>query len=154
MGFDPNAGNGKSAKFENVGDKVEGVVLSARDDDHVKNVDTGAPEYWDDAKTQPKYQWLIVLQCAPDGPDDDGVRKVYAKGGNFTAASGSGQSMQRAIGDAVKASGAKLLDEGGTLVVQHTGLGEKKKAAFSAPKLYKARYTPPAKGIAIDEDLI
>ena len=144
MGFDPNAGGGKTVSFDNIGDKVEGVILSADDKNHARDVDTGALLYWDAEKTQPRYQWLFELQVAPTEDNPTGVVKVYAKGGNFTPVSGTGKSLQEAIKDAVRASGAKLIEEGGTLAIAHTGLGEKKKAAFNAPKLYAARYTPPA----------
>jgi hypothetical protein len=57
--------------------------------------------------------------------------------------------------EAIKAAAnSRSIEEGGTLVVVHSGLGKKKNVAYSAPKLYKAKYTAPVAGINVDDDLL
>jgi len=85
---------------------------------------------------QPMLQLIVKLQTGnPDlnDPDDDGVRALYVKGKNLTAA----------IREAVKSAGAKSLEVGGKLSVTYTGDGEKTNKAFNAPKEYSATYTAP-----------
>jgi len=142
MPIDTSTGGAKAAKFESLGDKIEGVIVSAEAKPQT-DIESGEVKTWSDGR--PMLQWVIVLATSlRDDDADTGERTLYAKGGKFTPASGSGVSMMEAIKEAVSASGAKLLEEGGTLAVAHTGLGEKKNKAYSAPKLYAARYTPPA----------
>ena len=152
MPIDTTTSGAAAAKFEAIGDRIEGRILSA-DAKPQTDIETGDVKTWSNG--DPILQWVIVLATdLGNGGDDTGERTIYAKGGKFTAAEGDGLSMMEAIKAAVAKAGAKQLLEGGTLVVQHSGLGEKKNKAYSAPKLYKARYTPPAAGLAIDEDLI
>jgi hypothetical protein len=57
-----------------------------------------------------------------------------------------------AISDAVREAGASGLQAGGTLKVQFTGEGEPSKPGFNPPKLFRARYTPPAPSTPVDLD--
>lgn len=141
-------GTGRAAKFDNIGDRIEGVIVSAEEKPQT-DIETGEIKRWSDGK--PIQQWVIAVQTdLRDGDDDDGVRVLYAKGGRFDAASGSGQSMMEAIKGA--ASG-KPIEEGGTLTVMYSGQGKKKNAAYAAPKLYKAKYAAPAlKTVDLDDD--
>lgn len=59
--------------------------------------------------------------------------------------------MAKAIAEAVKKAGVTDIAEGGTLAIKHTALGERSKPQFSPPKLYAAKYEPPAKGVAVDD---
>ena len=152
MSTDPNdflfAGGAKSAKFEDVGDAIKGVITSAE----VKQATDleGNPKTWSDGT--PVNQLVITLLTDErDGDDDDGTRRLYAKGGNYEAATGKGSSMLTAVREAIKAAGSKKLEEGGRLTVQHSGLGKKSKPAHNAPKLYSAKYEPP-KGAPVDID--
>lgn len=142
MPIDTSTSSGKAARFDAVGDFIKGRIVSA-DERQQTDVETGEKLTWADGS--PRMQWVITLATdLRDDADDDGLRTVYAKGGNFTAATGEGKSMQSAIRDAVADAKAKVIAEGGTLTVKHSGLGEKKNKAYSAPKLYVAKYTPPA----------
>ena len=142
-------GGGKAAKFEEMGDTITGVI------DHVEvnqqtSMEDNTPLTWSDGS--PRKQLVITLATElRDGEDDDGKRRVYAKGGNYEVASGSGTSMKDAIGDAVRKAGAKSLDEGGTLTVAFTGMGKKTNRGYSAPKLYKARYEAPKSSVSADD---
>src|SRR5262245_27197036 len=60
----------------------------------------------------PRMQWLITVEQA----NGDHVT-FYAKGGNFKAARGSGDSMLAAIAAAVRAAGAGAVAVGGELTV-------------------------------------
>ncbi|MET0911435.1 MAG: hypothetical protein ABWZ99_18365 [Ilumatobacteraceae bacterium] len=150
---DPNAflfgGGGKAASFEAIGDAVEGrienVVVSQQ-----TSMEDNTPLTWPDGR--PREQLVITLATdLREGDDDDGIRKLYAKGGKYEAAEGTGTSMKDAIADAVKKAGARSIDEGGTLKVGHTGIGKKTNRGYSAPKLYRATYTPPKASVGADE---
>lgn len=58
-------------------------------------------------------------------------------------------ALARAIDTAIKAKNAVGLAEGGTLALQYTGNGERKKAGFNAPKLYAAEYNPPQPTVSV-----
>ena len=141
------AGGSRSAKFEAIGDLVKGRILSA--EPRQQTTPEGALKTWSDGK--PMMQLVITLQTdLHDEDDDDGQRAVYAKGGKYKVASGKGTSMLEAIREAVKRAGAKGIDIGATLTVQHSGLGDKTAPAYSAPKLYVAKYEPGAAPVDID----
>ena len=153
MSDNPNdflfSGGSKAAKFENIGDTVEGkitdVVVSQQTD-----METNAPLTWADGS--PRKQLVVTLMTdeRSDG-EDDGTRRIFAKGGSYEAAEGSGTSMKDAIADAVKKAGAKSLDTGGTLKVGFTGMGKKTNRGFNAPKLYRATYSAPVASVGADE---
>jgi hypothetical protein len=147
-------GGGKSFKFETIGDTVEGTITDVAVSQQT-SLEDNTPLTWADGS--PRMQLVITLQTeARDDDEDDGVRKVYAKGGKYEVASGTGSSMKEAIAEAVKKAGAKSIDEGATLKVGYSGEGKKTNRGFSAPKLFRATYTPPVKSVAAadiwDED--
>lgn len=122
-----------SAKFPNIGDTVTGVIESKPEVQQQRDYDTDELLWWDDGK--PRLQIKVVLrtnQRDPDIDDDQGLRALYLKA-----------QLQSAVRDAVKASGAKGLEVGGTLTVtyDHDGVTNNKK--FNPPKQYVASYTPP-----------
>lgn len=139
-----------SAKFETVGATVKGTILSV-DMVQQTDLDTGAGLYWDDNKTRPKEMLKIVLQTSlRDNDGDDGRRALYAKGGSKTDLS-LGLAMQDAIVAAVQKAGAQSIDEGAELAVKYVGDGPQKTRGHNPPKLYRAKYTPPVRGVAIDD---
>jgi hypothetical protein len=135
-------GGGKSASFEKPGDKVSGEILTVESRQQT-DLD-GALKCWDNG--DPMWQVVVTLQTTEreDG-DDDGKRTVYLKGSRKYA------STATAVGEAVKAAGAKTLEVGGTLALAYTGDGEPTKRGFSAPKLYQAAYKPPAQGVDLGD---
>lgn len=139
----------KAAKFENIGDSVEGTVVDF-DVKQQTDLDNGTPLTWTDGS--PRMQMVISLQTTDraDG-DDDGIRRIFAKGGNYEVAEGTGTSMKKAIGDAVKKAGASKFETGATLKVGYSGVGKKTNRGFNAPKLYRATYTLPVKSVNADE---
>lgn len=142
-------GGGKAASFEEVGVVCEGEIIDARLAQQT-DMDTNAPLFWTDGR--PRMQLVLTLQTEERaGPDDDGQRRLYAKGGNFEAANGSGVSMKDAIADALRKAESKKLEVGGHLKVAHTGVGKKTNRGFNAPKLFKASYKPPTVSVAADD---
>jgi hypothetical protein len=141
-------GGGKAFAFENLGDTVEGEILSATTRQQT-SLDTGKPATWDDGS--PKKMIVVVLQTSlRDNDEDDGARSVYLRGGNFVVASGKGSSSQVAVRDAVKRAGAKGLEVGGYLKMRYSGVGPGKRG-FNPPKLYEAAYKAPVTSIALDD---
>lgn len=142
-------GGGKAAKFEEVGDSVEGTIVEAKVTQQT-DMDDGTPLTWSDGS--PRMQLVVSIQTDQRVDDnDDGIRRIYAKGGNYEVASGTGTSLKQAIADAVKKAEAKSLDEGGWLKVGHTGLGKKTNRGYSAPKLFRAQYKAPVASISADD---
>jgi len=139
------SGGSRAAKFENIGDTVEGTITDAVVSQQT-DMETNQPLTWSDGS--PRMQLVVTLQTEQkvDG-DDDGTRRIFAKGGKYEAVEGTGTSMKDAIADAVKKAEARSLDEGGTLRVGFTGLGKKTNRGFSSPKLFRATYTPPVKSV-------
>lgn len=128
-----------------IGATVKGRIVSA--EVRQQTDPDGNPKTWADGS--PRNQLVVVLQTDQgDGDTDDGQRALYAKDGRYEVASGKGTALLTAIREAVKKAGAKGLDVGAVLTVQFSGLGKKTSAAYSAPKLYVAKYEAPV------EDLI
>ena len=143
-------GTGKAAKFDDLGDQITGVITDCQVTQQT-SMEDNTPLTWSDGS--PRKQLVITIQTdAHDGDDDDGQRRIFAKGGRYEVAQGSGTSMKDAIADAVKRAGGRTVEEGGTLTVAFTGLGKKTNRGYSAPKLYKARYEAPTKSIS-EKDL-
>jgi hypothetical protein len=142
-------GTGKAAKFEEEGDMVVGVITDAKTSQQT-SMEDNTPLTWPDGS--PRMQLVITLQTdLREGDEDDGVRRLYAKGGRYEVMTGSGTSMKDAIAEAVKRAGSRTLDEGGRLTVAYTGSGKKTNRGYSAPKLFKAKYEAPKASIAEDD---
>lgn len=131
------------AKWAQIGDKHAGRLISAEQRQQTDLKD-GSPKFF--ASGDPMMQWLITLEEA------DGTTVVlYAKGGNYTAATGTGWAMQVALVKALEAAGATELTMGGQLAVAWTGESEPR-PGMNAAHLYTAQYVPP-KPAAIPVDL-
>lgn len=125
---------GPSAKFPTVGTSVGGPITRIGDPMQQKDMATGQPKFWPDGN--PMLQ--LPVDVATDMRDaeianDDGTRTLYVKG-----------QMQAAIRDAVRRSGAKMLEVGGTLTVTYVRDEQPKQRGFNPAKVYEATYTPPA----------
>jgi hypothetical protein len=141
------SGGVKAAKFEALGDLIEGTVTDAVIAQQT-SMESNEPIFWPDGR--PRMQLVVTLQTSlNDDDDDNGLRKIYAKGGRYEVASGKGQSMKDAIADAVRKSGAKSLETGGKLKVGYTGEGKKTSRGYSAPKLFTAAYSVPVAAVAV-----
>lgn len=125
---------GNAAKFENLGDKHAGRIVSF-DERQQTDPRTQEPRFFQSGA--PMMVQLINLE-----EEDGEVVTLFARKGNFEIAQGSGESMLNAIGTAVRKAGANACTVGGQLAVQHTGLG-KAKPGMNPPRLYTAQYIPP-----------
>lgn len=142
-------GGGRAAKFEAIGDMVTGPITDVKLTQQTA-METNEPLTWPDGS--PRMQLVVSMQTDTKLDDnDDGIRTVYAKGGKYEVASGSGTSMKDAIGDALKRAGAKTIEVGGQLTVAYTGEGKKTNRGFTAPKLWKAKYEPPTVAVAASD---
>lgn len=143
-------GNGaKSFPFDNVGDAVSGEI-AAMTTRQQTSIDDGKPLYWDNG--EPRMMLVITLQTGmTESDDDDGMRSIYVRGGNYTAETGTGSSMATAVRDAVRKSGAKRIETGAILTVKHTGVGKATRGGMNRPKLYTAVYRPPTQSVDVDD---
>lgn len=122
-------------KFAEKGATCKGVIQSAETRQQT-NFTTGALEFWDEAKTQPKY--LLAIVCTPvDGGPDYGI---YAKNQQLSA-----------IKEALKAADATSGDlVGGTLTVRFT---EEKASDRGFPqKIYQAKFEKGLEASVIADD--
>ena len=120
-----------SAKFEAPGDTVSGIIDEAPEVRQQTDIGTGEPVFWPSG--DPKMQLIVTLQTnLRDNNDDNGKRRIYVKG----------KSLTEAVREAVKKTGARGLEVGGTLSVTYTGDGQASRG-FNPPKLYTATYARP-----------
>lgn len=125
-------GGATSAKFEAPGDTISGTIAEAPEVRQQTDIATGDPTFWPSG--DPKMQLVVTLQTnLKDDADDDGKRRIYVKG----------KSLTEAVREAVKKTGARGLETGGTLSVTYTGDGQASQRGFNPPKLYTATYARP-----------
>lgn len=127
-----------SAKFETPGTSVTGQIVREPEARQQTDYKTGTPQIWPSG--DPKMQVIVHIQTGqrdPGDATDDGVRAIYIKG----------KSLTEAVREAVRTSGARGLEVGGTLTVTYTGDG-KKEGNLNPPKLYTATYTRPTAAAA------
>jgi hypothetical protein len=132
-------GGGSSAKFEQIGDSITGVIISTAVQQQT-DIATGVPLTWDNG--DPRQQLVVTISTSlrdPDNPDDDGVRNLYVKGSKKAGT----QSMHDAVATAVRQAGGKGLEEGGTLTVTFVGEEPPVTRGMSARKLWSATYVQP-----------
>jgi len=111
-------------KFPEPGASVTGTVAFPPEDLPVTEFGTRTPVLWPDGT--PKMQTKVVLNT------DEGTFALYARDRILTA-------IRKAVGD----SGAPDVEVGGQITVEFTEYG-KPKAGAQPPKLYEAKYIPPA----------
>lgn len=119
--------NHESFKFSEVGATISGVV-------------TGEPRVVesDDLDGGRSKKLVVDLET-----DDGTIYVVWLP---------AGKRITTAVADAVKASGAEGVAEGGTLKIKHTELGAVTRPGYSPPKLFKAHYTAPPAVTAVNLD--
>ena len=142
-------GGGKSFKFEQVGDVVEGEVTDVQLTQQT-SLEDNTPLTWSDGSARMQLVISIATK-AHDDENDDGIRRVYAKGGRYEVASGSGMSMKDAVADACRKAGAQTIEVGGKIKIGFTGEGKKTNRGYSAPKLFKASYEKPTRNVAVND---
>ena len=131
-----SGGGGRSASFPAIGASVTGYIIDAEIRAQT-DFKTGAVLTWDDGN--PRKQLVITLQTdLQEDDEDDGIRKLYAKG-----------KMLAAIRNA---AGQPGLQRGGKLRVKYVANGEARRG-FNPPKLYEAQYrAPEAAPVEVPDD--
>ncbi|MFF3127235.1 hypothetical protein ACFVRD_34145 [Streptomyces sp. NPDC057908] len=127
-------GGPQSVKFPTIGHTVSGRITTQPTPEQQRDFDTDKPLFWDDGK--PRWQIVVTLATSerdPANPEDDGTRRLFVK-----------SQLQKAVSQAVRASGAPGLEVGGELTVTYTANGEQPNPRKAPPKLYAATYTPAA----------
>lgn len=115
-------------KFERVGDKITGEVLSVEKRPET-DLTTGAVKTWKDGST--RYQYVLTLQTdARDGEEDDGQRRIFCKNKSL-------QAIRQAVRDA-----RGTTPVGGRLTLQHHATEPAATRGFSPTKLYRAKWEP------------
>lgn len=127
-------GGSPTAKFPSFGTTVAGRITEPPQVQQQRDVQSGQPKHWPDGN--PMMQLVVTVQTDQRDPalaEDDGRRRIFVKG-----------QMKNAVQDAVKLAGARGLEVGGYLSVTYSHDGQKSNPAFSAPKQFRAQYTPAA----------
>ena len=130
---------GRTAKFTQHGEQVWGEIVSL-DARQQTAFESSELLYWPDGA--PRMQVVVTLQTElQDDADDDGLRRLYAKG-----------AMTAAIRKAVTQANARGLTTGGRLLVRYVSDAAPKRPGMSGEKQYFAKYEPPAATVVIPED--
>lgn len=99
------------------------------------------PEWWDEAKTQPKQQIVVTIQTDmrdSQNPDDQGHRNIYVKWWG---------EQKKTLVEAVKAAGDSDVRTGGKFAVQKAGLIPSDNPKLNAAIVWAYRYQMPATGV-------
>lgn len=124
----------RSAKFTNYGDTVTGRVVDSRISQQT-DIKTQEPLSWPNG--DPKLQLVVTLQTSlREDDEDDGLRNLYVKGSQKPGS----RSLHAAVADAVRAAGAKALEEGGLLSVTYEADESASTPGLTDRKLYRARF--------------
>lgn len=125
-------GGEPTLSFLEIGVSHEGTVRKFEKQQQ-RDLATGQPKHYDNG--DPMWQLVFTLETDerdPERDDDDGVRRLFAKG-----------NMVAAIREAVKRSGHKGDLVGGKLGVKYVKDGKPSRAGFNAPKEYLAKFEAP-----------
>lgn len=124
-----------------IGAKITGVPVEMESTQQ-RNLEGGLL-FFDDGK--PRMQLVITLQTSmrsEDIQDDDGQRRVFAKGGADPSKGKKGLPMLNALRKAQKDAGSKIEVGGGILSVEFMGEDEPAKKGNNGTKLWVATWTP------------
>lgn len=117
---------GAAFPFKNIGDWVEGEILSVEERQST-DIKTKEPAFWKDGS--PKMMYVVNLQTdLQESGEDDGQRAVFLRWMSL-----------RAVQDAVKAAGASNIEIGGKLRLMYSGDAPAERGAVP-PKQWKAWY--------------
>lgn len=134
------SGGVKSFSFDRIGDEITGVIARSEVRQQ-RDFETGDPVTWNDGTA--KMQIIVDLETDirdPQVPFDDGMRRLYIKGNGITA-----------LRQAVKASQSPGLLDGGKLSMKFAAEGTAPRKGMNAPKLFEAKYEPPApRGVDVE----
>lgn len=140
-----NQGSGSSypsVSFPEIGAEVKGRIVS--EPRIVPTTPYGGGE--------PEDKLVVEIETTVDTNTPDGNGGYNTVKGETVALWVRKGWMLGAVREAVREAGRTTLDEGGTLHVRYTEDGERKPGK-NPPKLFKAKYTPPAAGGVDLDDL-
>lgn len=103
----------------------------------------GDPLFFEDGK--PRMQLVITLKTSMRDEkieDDDGERRIFAKGGAAPSKGKKGLPMLNALRLAQKEAGSKIEVGGGVLELEYMGEDEPAKKGQNGTKLWVAKWTP------------
>lgn len=123
---------GKSVKFVSVGDEFTGKISAPVVLKQATEFGSNAPKFYPKSG-DPIMEEIISLLDLNAPSEEEAPSTLYV----------SSPKMRQAIGEAILAAGATDLQVGGTLQLKFTGHGTGKNPS-QPPKLYSARYAPPA----------
>lgn len=124
-------GGGATAKFPTIGTVHVGTILNTELRDQT-NMETGEVLKWPDGN--PRKQIVVTIQTEESDPeieDDDGIRKLYAKG-----------QLLAVLREAARPHGG--LRNGGKIRVKYEADGKAETKGFNPPKQYSVKYLVPA----------
>lgn len=124
-----------SWKDKPAGFAVEGGIVKVGEKRQADDFNTGEPRFWDAAKTQPVWQFVIELEEA-----DGETRGLWVT---------AGTALARAIREGLQASGASTMEPGGRLRVETLGLVPASKPGTEKRDFKPAQYTPPNGAAAV-----
>lgn len=126
----------KGFKFENVGDSVTGTIVDKKvrqRREYRPDGSDGPLKFWDEAKTRPVMQGILILQTALRDASlqgDDGKRSVYLL-----------DRAQKALGQAVRSSTDERIELGAQVTITYRGPDPNSKGGTPA-KLFDVKYVP------------
>ena len=135
-----------------IGDSVTGIVVSASKEQQ-RDFDTGALMEWDNG--DPRMESVVIISDTglvdPTMDKDDGTRALHLRGGNYEVAEGTGTSGEKALLEAINASGIRC-DAGVKLTATITGIAKPTGRNRKPAKLWTIKMEAPQAGIG-EEDL-
>jgi hypothetical protein len=138
----------KAFAFDSIGDRVTGTIVSMQKRQQT-DMQSGEPAFWTNG--DPKMMLQVTLETdLRESAEDEGMRNVYLRGGNYIPSKGKGTSSLNAVRDAVKRAGADMPTIGATLMLEFTGEAKAAGKGFAA-KLYSADYKAPSYSVDLDE---
>lgn len=132
----------KSLKFTDIGTTHTGTLIEISEpqqETEYRADGSGPPAFWDDAKTRPRMQVKLTVQCPADPTigGDDGKRALFA------TVSGKPGGLYFVINKALE-SATRL---GGQLTVVFTGVDPESQNPQNPRKVYSATYVEPPLGL-------
>lgn len=125
------SGGVTSAKFEQIGDTLKGVIEAAEVRAQT-DIKTGEVKTYRDGNVM-KQLVLTIQSDQYDDDEDDGMRRVFVKG-----------QMAQMLREAVRNAGVKGIANGGKVGVKFVSELAPDTRGFSPTKQYQVYYVPPA----------
>ena|SRR5215471_7572228 len=132
-----------TCSFKELGRTYEGVIEAKKMEQARDIKDRNKLLFWDDG--QPKKQAVFTLRTEERDPkveNDDGRRRL------FIGSKGQKEAMQAAL----KAANVRTVAIGGTIKIQYVADGEATNPGLDPPKIFRAKYTPPAEDFGDREE--